>query len=167
VRSSSKPRALLDNNLLSEMLTGRVVIACVGNELRGDDGAGPLVARLIEETPNLKVVDCGETPENYLGVIIREKPEKVVVVDAVFYGGAVGEVRAVRKDELVSAGLSTHAPTLSMFVDFIESQIETRTYFIGIQPGTTVFGGNMAPEVEKAARDLAARINAAAREAAA
>jgi hydrogenase 3 maturation protease len=141
------------------MLTGKVVIACVGNKLRADDGVGPLIAQLVTETPDLKVVDCGETPENYLGVIIREKPEKVVVIDAVFLGGDVGEVRAIRKEELAEGGYSTHMPTLSLFTDFIESQVDTRTYFIGIQPRTIKFGEKMAPEVEKAARDLAGAIN--------
>lgn len=150
---------MLDECLLKEMLTGKVVVACVGNKLRADDGVGPLVAELIKETANLKIVDCGETPENYLGVIIREKPEKVVVIDAVFLGGEVGEVRAIRKEELAEGGYSTHMPTLSLFTDFVESQIDTRTYFIGIQPRTVTFGEKMAPEVEKAARDLAGAIN--------
>ncbi|MCJ2512538.1 MAG: hydrogenase maturation protease, partial [Candidatus Thermoplasmatota archaeon] len=113
---------MLDECLLREMMTGKVVIACVGNELRADDGVGPLMAGLIKETPDLKVVDCGETPENYLGVIIREKPDKVVVIDAVFLGGEVGEVRAIRKEELAEGGYSTHMPTLSLFTDFVESQ---------------------------------------------
>jgi len=150
---------MLDECLLKEMLAGKAVIACVGNKLRADDGVGPLIAGLLEETPDLKVVDCGETPENYLGVIIREKPEKVVVIDAVFMGAEVGEVRAIRKEELAEGGYSTHMPTLSLFTDFVESQIDTRTYFIGIQPGTIKFGEKMAPEVEKAARQLAGAIN--------
>jgi hydrogenase 3 maturation protease len=141
------------------MLSGKVVIACVGNELRADDGVGPLIAGLVEETPNLKVVDCGETPENYLGVIIREKPDKVIVIDAVFLGGEVGEVRAVRKEELAEGGYSTHMPTLSLFTDFVESQIDITTYFVGIQPKSLAFGGKMSPEVEKTGRDLARRIN--------
>ena len=153
---------MLDESLLTEMLAGRVVVACVGNELRADDGVGPLIAGLIVETANLKVVNCGETPENYLGVIIREKPEKVVVIDAVFLGGAAGDVRAIRKEEMAEGGYSTHMPTLSLFTDFVESQAASRTYFIGIQPETVAFGEKMSLEVEKAARDLAGRINAIA-----
>ena len=144
------------------MLGGRVVIACVGNELRADEGAGPLIAGLINETPDLRVVNCGETPENYLGVIIREKPDKVVVIDAVYMGGEPGEVRAIRKEDLAEGGYSTHMPTLSLFTDFVESQTDTAVYFIGIQPESITFGGRMTPAVERAARDFAARINAIA-----
>lgn len=153
---------MLDECLLTEMLAGKVVIACVGNELRADDGVGPLMAGLITETPGLKVVNCGETPENFLGVIIRESPDKVVVIDAVHMGAEPGETRAIRKEELAEGGYSTHMPTLSLFTDFVESQVDTRTYFIGIQPETIAFGEKMTPGVEKAARDLAGRINAIA-----
>ena len=151
---------MLDERILKEMLSGRVVIACVGNELRADDGVGPFVAGLIRETPELRVVNCGETPENYLSVIIRENPERVVVIDAVFLGGEPGDVRAIRKEDLDEGGYSTHMPTLSLFTDFVESQISTQTYFIGIQPGTVAFGESMSPEVEKTGRDLAEMINA-------
>ncbi len=144
------------------MLTGKVVIACVGNELRADDGVGPFIAGLIEETARLRVVNCGETPENYLGVIVREKPDKVIVIDAVCMGGRPGEVRAVRKDELAAGGCSTHMPTLSLFTDFIESQAASATYFIGIEPRSVTFGGKMTAEVETAAQALARRINAMA-----
>jgi hydrogenase 3 maturation protease len=153
---------MLDERLLTEMLAGKVVVACVGNELRADDGAGPLIAGLIGETATLKVINCGETPENYLGVIIREKPGKVVVIDAVYMGAEPGEVRAICKEELSEGGYSTHMPTLSLFTDFVESQVETKTYFIGIQPETIAFGEKMTPAVEKAVRDLAGRINAIA-----
>lgn len=150
---------MLDKCLLKEMMAGKVVIACVGNKMRADDGVGPMVAQLVRETANIKVVDCGETPENFLGVIIREKPDRVIVVDAVFLGGEAGEIRAIRKEELAEGGYSTHMPTLSLFTDFIESQIDTKTYFIGIQPRTIKFGEKMAPEVEEAARELARAIN--------
>lgn len=153
---------MLDECLLTEMLSGRVVIACVGNELLADDGVGPRIAGLISQTPDLTVVNCGETPENYLGVIIREKPEKVVVIDAVFMGGEPGEVRAIRKEDLAEGGYSTHMPTLSLFTDFVESQTDTTVYFIGIEPENMTFGGKMTPAVEKAAADLAGRINAIA-----
>jgi hydrogenase 3 maturation protease len=158
----SRFKHMLDDSLLSEMLKGRVVIACVGNELRADDGAGPLVAGMIRETPDLKVVNCGETPENYLGVIIREKPDKIVVIDAVYMGAEAGEVRAIRKEDLAEGGYSTHMPTLSLFTDFVESQTDASTYFIGIEPATIAFGGKMTPKVEKASRELAGRINALA-----
>jgi hydrogenase 3 maturation protease len=153
---------MVDERILREMLAGNSVIACVGNEMRADDGVGPLVAGLLSDTPGLKVVNCGETPENYLGVIIREDPDVVVVIDAVFLGGEVGEVRVIRREDLAAGGLSTHAPTLSIFTDFVESQTHARTYFIGIQPKTVLFGAPMSPEVERSGRDLARRIMATA-----
>jgi hydrogenase 3 maturation protease len=150
---------MINESVLHDMLSGRIVIACIGNELRGDDGFGPLMARLIEATGSAEVVDCGETPENYLGVIARSRPEKVIVLDAADFGGKTGEVRIVKKSEIDGAGVSTHAPILTMFADYIENQTGAQTYFLAIQPKTTAFGRPLSDEVRTAAGELAAQIN--------
>lgn len=143
------------------MLSGTVVIACVGNELRGDDGVGPFVSRLIEERESLHVVDCGETPENYLGVIAAFKPDRILIIDAAEFGGSPGEVRVVKKSEITGAGLSTHDAILTLFTDYIEKQTGGETFFIAIQPETSGFGEPLSTSVEQAGRRLANAINQA------
>ncbi|MFZ1947665.1 MAG: hydrogenase 3 maturation endopeptidase HyCI [bacterium] len=150
---------MLDRNLLRRMLSGRVVVACVGNEWRGDDGVGPFVGRLIRPSGRLTVLDCGETPENYLGVIVRLGPEKVVVIDAADFGGAPGDVRAIARDEIGGGGISTHAARLVLLTDYVEAGTDAETFFVAIQPGSLEFGGPMGPAVEAAARRLAEAIN--------
>jgi hydrogenase 3 maturation protease len=150
---------MLDRNLLRRMLSGRVVVACVGNEWRGDDGVGPFVGRLIRPCSRLTVLDCGETPENYLGVIVRLKPERVVVIDAADFGGAPGEIRAIARDEIGGGGVSTHAARLVLLTDYVEAGIDAETFFVAIQPGSLAFGSPMGPAVEAAARRLAEVIN--------
>lgn len=141
------------------MLSGRVVVACVGNQWRGDDGVGPLVAALLEPSDRVRVIDCGETPENYLGVIARIKPDRLLVVDAADFGGAAGEIRVVAREEIGGGGLSTHAPRLTLFTDFVEAQTGGETYFLAIQPGSLELGGQIGAAVEAAARELAGAIN--------
>lgn len=153
------PRSTLDRDLLTHMLAGRVVVACVGNQWRADDGLGPLVAALLEPSNRVRVIDCGETPENYLGVIARMKPDRVLVVDAADFGGEVGEVRTVAKQSIKVGGVSTHAPRLTLFADFVEAQTKAETYFIAIQPGSLEFGKPVSAEVDQAARELADMIN--------
>jgi hydrogenase 3 maturation protease len=149
----------MDTNTLTEMLSGRVVIACIGNELRGDDGVGPFVGGLITEGESLHVVDCGETPENYLGVIARFKPEKVLIIDAAHFGGAPGEIRIIRKRDIAGGGASTHDAILTLFADYIEKQTGASSLFIAIQPEQTQVGRPMVPAVEAAGRRLASAIN--------
>jgi len=150
---------MLDRDLLAHMLSGRVVVACVGNEWRGDDGVGPLVATLLEQSDRVRVVNCGDTPENYLGVIARVKPKKVLVVDAADFRGRVGEIRIVARQDIGGGGISTHAARLTLFTDFVEAQTGAQTYFLAIQPASLEFGKPVGAAVERAGRELADFIN--------
>jgi hydrogenase 3 maturation protease len=151
----------MDIKILSDMLSGRVVIACIGNQLRGDDGVGPFIGSQVQATDRVRVVDCGETPENFLGVIARQRPEKVVIIDAARFGGRPGEVRLVKKEEIGGGGLSTHDAILTLFADFIEEQTGARTFFLAIQPERSEVGRGLTLSVEKAALSVAAAINRA------
>jgi hydrogenase 3 maturation protease len=150
---------MFDRDLLARMLSGRVVVACIGNQWRGDDGAGPFIAGLIEVSERVAVVDCGDTPENFLGVISRLKPERIVVIDAADFGGSAGEIRAVARSEIAWGSLSTHAPRLTLFTDFIEAQTGAETFFLAIQPENLAFGRPLGAQVEAACRGLADQIN--------
>jgi hydrogenase 3 maturation protease len=149
----------MDKPALIRMLDGRVVIACIGNELRGDDGVGPFIAGLLTSTDRVSVVDCGETPENYLGVIAGYKPEHVVIIDAAYFGGAPGEIRVVKKSEITGGGASTHDAILTLFAEYIEAQTGAETFFVAIQPERSQVGDVLSPVVEAVARGLAAAIN--------
>jgi hydrogenase 3 maturation protease len=140
------------------MLSGRVVVACVGNEWRGDDGVGPLVAKLLRSTDRVTILDCGETPENYLGVIVGLKPERVVVIDAADFGGRPGEVRVVARGDIGGGGVSTHAARLTILTDYVEARAGVETFFLAIQPESTEFGAPVGAVVAAAAEKVAEEI---------
>ena len=156
---------MLDQGMLARMLSGRVVVACVGNEWRGDDGAGPFVAKLLGSTDRVTILDCGETPENYLGVIVRLKPERLVVIDAADFGGRPGEVRVVARNEIGGGGVSTHAARLTILTDYVEAEAGAETFFLAIQPESTEFGRPLGAAVAAAAREVAEDIGSEIRRA--
>jgi hydrogenase 3 maturation protease len=149
----------MDKSVLVPMLEGRVVVACVGNQLRGDDGVGPFVASLLISTDRVRVVDCGETPENYLGVISSHRPDRVLIVDAAHFGGDPGEIRTVSKAEITGGGISSHDAILTLFADYIEAGSGAKTFFLAIQPENTQVGTGLSRQVEAAGREIAAAIN--------
>jgi hydrogenase 3 maturation protease len=149
----------MDENLLTDMLSGRVVIACIGNELRGDDGVGPFISRLLDSSERVSVVDCGETPENFLGVIAGYSPDKVVIVDAACFNGEPGEIRLIEKERIEGGGFSTHDAILTLFANFIEAESGAKTFFLAIQPLRSDVGEGLTPEVENAARQVAGALN--------
>ena len=55
----------------------------VGNRLSHDDGVGPVVAQAIADSDWI-AIDCGTALENASGIVSRERPDLLVIVDAAF-----------------------------------------------------------------------------------
>ena len=126
-------------NALEELFEGkkRVVICGIGNETRGDDAFGVLVAERLRElisNPNVLVLNCGEVPESYTGKIISFNPDLVVFVDAVDFGGEHGELIVTDPEGTLGDAVSTHSLPLRVLVGYLKSQLKARFVLIGCQP---------------------------------
>jgi hydrogenase 3 maturation protease len=125
------------------------VLFTIGSVLRGDDAAGPMLAKLLETTavPGWTVVDGGQTPEDELAVIRRLGPDFLLLVDAADMGAAVGEMRVLTEDDVVSDYLiTTHNLPLSFLLGDLRKSCG-QLLFIGIQPGDTSFFAPLSPAV--------------------
>lgn len=135
---------------LKAHLRGKVVILGVGNTLRSDDGIGSLLASRLKGKVPYIVYDAGVSPENYLGKIEKDKPDNLVIVDAVDFGGRPGEFREVDGSDIKTANLfSTHNASLSMAINFLQSNSKTDIMVLIIQPKTIAFGDKLTPELSK------------------
>ncbi len=82
-----------------------LVLGC-GNELFGDDGFGPAVARRLRHTPELPrlmfAMDVGTSVRKVLFNVVLSpvRPQKIVVVDAVDMGRRPGEVWTIEARNL-------------------------------------------------------------------
>jgi hydrogenase 3 maturation protease len=128
------------------------VYVTLGNELRGDDGAGIMFGReLAEKCSGVPVIEAGTSPENILGKVANRHPETVILVDAIDFGGYPGEIRFYPADCLQTGDISTHA-ALGPVIDFLFTATGTTVVILGIQPGTVAFGTPMTPEVADGVR---------------
>lgn len=78
----------------------RVLVAGVGNVLRGDDGFGPAVARELEMSglpANVRVVELGIGGINLVRELM-DGYDALVIVDLVDRGGAAGELYVLEPD---------------------------------------------------------------------
>ncbi len=126
------------------------VIMGVGNTLKADDGAGPVVCgRLASAGTRAKVIDAGTVPENYLRPVADHRPGSLVIVDAVDFGAPPGTVRLLDTGSIAAMSLSTHSLSLQFFADMVRSETGAAIVFIGIQPAGIALGGKMSPAVEK------------------
>ena len=138
---------------LAGWLRGRVLILGVGNPLRGDDAAGPMVCAGVESP---QAVDCGEAPERYLGLAADVRVEQVLLVDAMDFGGAAGELAFCTSEDLTERFGTTHDSGLAVLSRFVEEEYGKAVAVLGIQPSDTRFGARAGTAV----RDAVCKVSA-------
>ena len=127
---------------------GRALL-CVGAVLRGDDAAGPYLAKLLEQNPveGWTVFDGGQMPEDFLSPLRRMRPDTLVVFDAASMELAVGEIRRLTPDDVTTDYLmTTHSLPLSFMLNELKDSCG-EIVFIGIQPGHMEFCGPLSAPV--------------------
>lgn len=132
-------------------MTGKLVFT-VGNDMMGDDAAGPLLARMLEDAPleGWAVLNGGSAPENAMFKVREMRPEHVLIVDAADMNLSAGDVQVIDKEQIASLFLmTTHSLPLSFLMDAI-SEFAPHVEMIGIQPGTVAFGYPVSQEVRSA-----------------
>lgn len=135
---------------------GPNVVFTVGSVLRGDDAAGPALAKRLEDEPisGWTVVDGGQTPEDDLGYLRRMKPARLLLVDAAAMGHEPGEIRVVGADDVATQFLiTTHTLPITFLLGELESMCDDVT-FLGIQPATTEFFAPLSAPVRQAVDEI-------------
>ena len=128
------------------------LIFTVGNQMMGDDAAGPLLAQTMQRAPvdTWDVLDGGAAPENCLYMIREIAPEQVLVVDAADMDLAPGEIRLIGADKIEDPFLvTTHTLPLSYLMQSLREFV-TKVDLVGIQPQVVAFGYPLSAEVKQA-----------------
>ena len=136
---------------LNEFRGTRTVIVGIGNTLKGDDGAGPLVCEQLRRARVCaELIDAGTVPENYIQPIIKKAPQNLLIIDAVDFGASPGTISIFEPEQLNSFVFSTHTLSPRLFVDMVCRDIKVDVYFIGIQPAQTQLGQSISPQASQA-----------------
>lgn len=124
----------------------------VGNDMNGDDGVGPYIARRLAGTEWISV-DCSTVPENFTSLVRRIRPDVLVIVDCADLGLKPGEFRIVPVDRLTRLALSTHSIPMEILIRHLKD-LAGEVLFIGIQPERTGFDEPISDAVKRAAGRL-------------
>ena len=135
---------------LNRLRGSKTVLVGVGNTLKGDDGAGPLVCERLVGNVSAEVVDAGTVPENFIQPIIGKRPQSLLVIDAIDFAAAPGTISIFTPEQLDSTAFSTHTLSPRLFVDMIRRSISADVYFVGIQPLRMQLGQGVSAEVGEA-----------------
>lgn len=132
----------------------------IGNEIKGDDSLGPIIAQkslsLFDKIKNITVFDGGTVPENYTGLIRKENPTHIILVDAVDMKKDPGHIRVVKKEEIANYNISTHAMPLSFLIKYMETTVSAQIILVGVQPKSMVFAEPISKEVEESINEVIA-----------
>lgn len=132
------------------------VLLTVGSVLRGDDAAGPMLAKMMSDNQKTDwtVIDGGQTPEDELRIVRRMEPDTVVVVDAADMGLEPGAIRRLCAADVAESFLiTTHALPMTFLLDQLNQSAE-KVLFLGIQPADTTFFNPLTPAVKAAVEEL-------------
>jgi len=131
-------------------LKGKVVILGIGNIMRGGDGIGSVLARRLKNKLAFIVLDAGPSPENYLGKIIEEKPDTIIIIDAVDFGGLPGEFKFLETNDIKTVNLfSTHNASISLLINYLQSNLKVDIIVLIIQPKSIALKDKLSPEAVK------------------
>lgn len=110
----------------------------MGNELRCDDGLGPLFAKkitpLVKNNNKITIINGGIVPENFTFDIKKSNPSHLIIVDAVIMEEDVGFINIIEKEKINEFNISCHSMPISFLLKFLETEISFKFILIGIQP---------------------------------
>lgn len=139
---------------IRERLKGTIVALGVGNPLKGDDGFGPELTNRLKDKVNFQIFDCGTAPENYIGKIEKLNPDTVIIFDISKSGNPPGTIKIFELDDISDSGLSTHDPSLRLFMDVLKKSKNIDIFLLSIEPKQTEFGSKLSKEISLSINEL-------------
>ncbi len=146
------PKSQIQN--LREKIQGKVVILGVGNVMKKDDGAGPELVKRLNGRLKATLLNCGSAPENYTSIIRDKRPNTLLIIDAVDFGGRPGSFKMIDPKNIRNETISTHNVSIKVFADFIRNETRANVFVIGIQPKEVGFGTGLSNEIQEGLKIL-------------
>jgi len=144
----------------------RVVVAGIGNLMRGDDGVGPVVAtRLAPALPASvrTLVGLGDPLEL---IEVWDGAELAIVVDAVVSGAPPGTIHVLDADEPLPSmfrRLSTHLFSVAQVIELgrVMERTADRVVVIGVEAASMDQDQiGLTPQIDAAAREVVSIVTA-------
>lgn len=170
------------SNPFIPILKGKTILMGIGNTLRGDDGAGPILVERLERSARARSVpvllmNAGNAPERFLGKALRENPDTLLLVDAVHLSDPPGGFRIMTLSEVADNGSSTHDVSLRTLLAELHAvklgeersgrrpnlwkqehegnllnAVMPCVYVLGVQPARMDLGLGLSPQVDRTLR---------------
>lgn len=150
-------------------MSGKTLVAGIGNVFLGDDGFGVAVAaRLVRETlpPDVRIVDTGIRARDLAYELLEGSYDTAILVDTVARGDAPGTLSVIEPvaGEAIdgSATFDAHAMTPDTVFSFLTALggVSTRIRIVGCEPACLDEGIGLSAPVTAAVGEAVALIRA-------
>jgi len=149
---------------LGKWLAGaeKLMILGIGNELRGDDSAGLLVARALKRFngERFEAVECGGSIEDCISYAFEKRPSHLLIVDAFADGLKIVLLDLADLESRIP--VSTHAIPLRLLIEAFGGFTETSIKVLGIGVANFEFGAKISSECLKIVDETVRSIREAA-----
>ncbi len=138
----------------------RVVIAGVGNDLRGDDRAGLAVVRDLRRElgaglpETWLLVEAQNAPESHTGPMRRFGPDLVLFVDVAWLDIPPGEIQLIPWQDTTGMSASTHTFPLHLLASYLNRELDCDVMLLGIRPRDLDLSEQMSPPVQDAVGEI-------------
>lgn len=129
----------------------KIVFIGLGNELRGDDGAGLIFLKRLKNSKKFRpsfYINAGTNPENYLQIILNLKADLIVFIDAAHGSGMPGEITWIPADQIDTLAISTHTFSLKMVENYLRLHQNLTFKYLIIVPLSTQLNDRLSDKVE-------------------
>lgn len=148
-------------NSLRRHFRGRIVFVTLGGGRSGDDGVGLEIQTELSKKPDMTVIHAGLYLHNILGVIARENPDTIVLLDAADLGEQPGHIRILDLDDIIDRGGSSHGIPLSLLMKQLAKMTGAHVILVGIQFSSVRPDAGLSPSARDAVKTVVAGIEEA------
>jgi hydrogenase 3 maturation protease len=106
-----------------------------------------MLARRLADHSRLRAMDCGDRPEDFTADIARERPDTIVLADAVDMGAPPGSVAWLEEADVPDRPADTHRASLRMLMQYLRLRTGADVVLLGIQPAVVSEGLELSPPV--------------------
>ena len=142
------------SNPFGSIIQGKTVCFGIGSTLRGDDGFGPVLVQKLHGKINAVCINAENAPEKFIGKIIKEKPDTLLIIDAVHLNTTPGNFAILRPEEIQNSCFSTHDISMGMLIEQIQAEINVKIHVIGVQPQSVALGIGLSEKVSQTLHSL-------------
>jgi hydrogenase 3 maturation protease len=139
--------------------TKKICIMGIGNFDRADDAVGIAVIENLEKAKlldNINLINAGPVPEAFTGVIKKQEPDILIIIDAAMMNEKPGTIRVFTEEDIDDAYMVTpHKVSMTMYMTYLKNYLkDLKAYFIGIEPGNLSYMESITEETQKSIEDL-------------